>query len=56
MTTEFPRGWRITILEVKSQSITALQAGDFDGLSSLQVLSLSGNKLSTLSDGMFDGL
>ena len=46
----------ITILEVKSQSITALQAGDFDGLSSLQVLSLSGNKLSTLPAGVFDGL
>ena len=46
----------ITMLNLGSQSITALQAGDFDGLSSLQELDLSANVLDTLPDGVFNGL
>ena len=46
----------ITMLNLGSQSITALQAGDFDGLSSLQVLDLGNNQLSTLPEGVFNGL
>ena len=44
------------MLNLGSQSITALQAGDFDGLSSLQMLDLGNNQVSTLPDGVFDGL
>ena len=46
----------ITMLNLGSQSITALQAGDFDGLSSLHELDLVGINLTTLPDGVFDGL
>ena len=46
----------ITMLNLGSQSITALQAGDFDGLSSLQMLDLGNNQVSTLPAGVFDGL
>ena len=46
----------ITMLNLGSQSITALQAGDFDGLSSLQALDLGNNQLSTLPEGVFNGL
>ncbi len=46
----------ITMLNLGYQSITTLQAGDFDGLSSLQMLDLGGTQLSTLPDGVFDGL
>ena len=46
----------ITMLNLGYQSITTLQAGDFDGLSSLQMLDLGGSQLSTLSGGVFDGL
>ena len=37
-------------------ALTALAAGDFDGLTNLQVLALSGNQLAALPNGVFDGL
>ena len=46
----------ITMLNLGSQSMTALQAGDFDGLSSLHELDLVGINLTTLPDGVFDDL
>ena len=46
----------ITSLFLNGQGITALQAGDFDGLTSLEELLLYSNQLTTLPDGIFDGL
>ena len=46
----------ITSLFLNDQSITALQAGDFDGLTSLTELRLNGNQLTTLPADVFDGL
>ena len=46
----------VTSLFLNDQDITALQAGDFAGLTSLTELRLYGNQLSTLPDGLFDGL
>ena len=46
----------ITSLFLKGQSITALQAGDFDGLNALRVLNLQDNQLSSLPEGIFDNL
>ncbi len=46
----------VTSLFLNDQGITALQAGDFAGLTSLTELRLYGNQLSTLPDGLFDGL
>ena len=46
----------IESLNLSSDSITALQEGDFAGLSSLQSLSLYANALATLPEGVFDGL
>ena len=46
----------ITSLFLNDQSITALQAGDFDGLTSLTELRLNGNQLTTLPEDIFDGL
>ena len=43
-------------LELNSEGITALAAGDFDGLTALTELDLSGNDLSELPAGVFDGL
>ena len=43
-------------LGLDSQGITALAAGDFDGLTELTVLSLSSNSLTTLPAGVFDEL
>ena len=46
----------ITSLSLFSQSITALKAGDFDGLTALTTLSLNNNQISTLPAGVFDKL
>ena len=46
----------ITILDLQRKGITALKAGDFDGLNSLIRLWLRYNELSTLPVGIFDGL
>ena len=46
----------ITNLNLSDQSITALKAGDFDGLSALRSLSLAKNTLSSLPTGIFLGL
>ena len=46
----------ITNLNLSDQSITALKAGDFDGLSALRSLSLSKNTLSSLPANIFSGL
>ena len=46
----------ITNLNLSDQSITALKAGDFDGLSALRSLSLAKNTLSSLPTGIFSGL
>ena len=46
----------ITNLNLSDQSITALKAGDFDGLSALRSLALAKNTLSSLPAGIFSGL
>ena len=46
----------ITHLNLSDQSITALKAGDFDGLSALRTLSLARNTLSSLPADIFSGL
>ncbi len=46
----------ITSLNLSDQSITALKAGDFDGLSALRSLSLAQNTLSSLPADIFSGL
>ncbi len=43
-------------LDLSSQNIASLKAGDFDGLISLNTLNLGQNALSTLPDGIFDEL
>ena len=43
-------------LSLRSAAITALAAGDFDGLTALTWLRLNGNSLSTLPAGVFDEL
>ena len=43
-------------LNLQSDGITALAAGDFDGLTALTSLWLDSNSLDTLSAGVFDGL
>ena len=43
-------------LDLPNQGITALVAGDFDGLTALGGLYLSNNSLTTLPDGVFDEL
>ena len=43
-------------LTLNSVGLTALAAGDFDGLTSLRRLFLADNALATLPDGVFDGL
>ena len=44
------------MLDLSSSSISALAAGDFDGLTSLTDLNLERNDLATLPAGIFDGL
>ena len=46
----------ITNLNLSNLSITALKAGDFDGLSALRSLSLAKNTLSSLPADIFSGL
>ena len=46
----------ISTLNVSSQGITALKAGDFDGLTTLITLDLKSNLLSELPAGVFDEL
>ena len=51
----------ITILDLGRTGITALQAGDFDGLTALQTLKLNDNSITSnsttlLPAGLFDGL
>ena len=46
----------ITSLFLNGQSITTLQAGDFEDLTSLTELRLYGNQLTTLPADLFDGL
>ena len=43
-------------LDLESKNITALAAGDFDGLTALTTLNLFNTSLSTLPAGVFDGL
>ena len=43
-------------LSLSNKSITALKAGDFDGLTALETLSLSRNQISTLPAAVFDEL
>ena len=46
----------ITGLTLKNKNITAIAAGDFDGLTSLTLLDLGDNALTTLPAGVFDDL
>ena len=46
----------ITSLSIGNQAVTALQSGDFAGLTSLQTLGLGNNRLSTVPAGLFAGL
>ena len=43
-------------LDLRNENITALAAGDFDGLTALTLLNLISNSLSTLPAGVFDEL
>ena len=46
----------ITSIDLSSQSIADLKAGDFAGLTALMELNLAGNSLTSLPAGVFDGL
>ena len=46
----------VTLLDLRRTGIHALQAQDFDGLSSLTSLSLGENRLATLPEGILGGL
>ena len=46
----------ITSLDLSNAALTALKAGDFDGMLSLRTLSLEGNALTRLPRGIFDDL
>ena len=46
----------ITNLNLRNKSITALNSGDFSGMTGLTNLNLYGNQLSSLPDGIFKGL
>ncbi len=46
----------VTIVRLHDQGLTALKAGDFEGLSNLRDLWLSGNGLTSLPEGVFSGL
>ena len=43
-------------LDLENAAIDSLKAGDFDGLTSLQSLALSGNRLTALPVGLFGGM
>ena len=43
-------------LNLRNKNITALAAGDFDGLSALQIIDLGDNQLVTLPEDVFNGL
>ena len=43
-------------LWIQYEGLTALQKGDFKGLSELKILLLNGNELATLPEGVFDDL
>ena len=43
-------------LDLTNKNISALKAGDFDGLSALQAINLTDNQLSTLPADLFSGL
>ncbi|MXW21178.1 MAG: leucine-rich repeat protein [Gammaproteobacteria bacterium] len=47
---------QITSLSIRNKGISALKAGDFEGLTGLHSLTLEGNRLTTLPEGVFDGL
>ena len=47
---------RVRRLPLYYEEITALQAGDFQGLANLERLYLDGNSLTELPDGVFNGL
>ncbi len=46
----------ITLLSLGLSNITALQAGDFEGLTALRMLLLNNNTLTDLPGGVFEGL
>ena len=46
----------ITHLVLRGAGITALESGDFSGMTSLEHLYLHSNRLSSLPDGIFEGL
>ena len=46
----------ITSLNLSSKNITALKAGDFQGLTALQILLLNNNQLTQLPENLFNGL
>ena len=46
----------ITSLNLSSKNITALKAGDFQGLMALQILLLNNNQLTQLPENLFNGL
>ena len=46
----------VTLLDLRRSGIHALEAQDFNGLSSLTSLSLGENRLATLPEGIFSGL
>ena len=47
---------RIKTLRWQRRGLTSLKAGDFEGLSQLQNLGLSGNRLTEVPEGLFAGL
>ena len=47
---------RIRVLEINGKGLTALRAGDFDGLGGLRHLDLHNNRLTSLPPDIFDEL
>ena len=46
----------VSFMQLADQHLTTLQAGDFNGLTSLQILGLGSNQLTALPEGVFNGL